>query len=112
MRWSLSGTVRFSRFSGQKQSGSRAAWTIPRDKEQDMRSATASGSAVTDTTRGAMTHLENGMSVVAGVKWLGGTPAADRSRRDAMPAAQPERATFVIGRAHGPRLLELLCAAG
>lgn len=49
---------------------------------------------------------------VAGERWLGGVPAAERPIRSSSPSRQRSGATFVIGRAHGPRLLELLCAAG
>lgn len=55
--------------------------------------------------------LMDGTVEVAGVRWLGGAPSPERAA--VRPAATPPvDRTFVIGRAHGPRLLELLCAAG
>ena len=67
------------------------------------------GSEVTRTMRAATERME-APALVGGVRWLGGVPASERS----LPPAQPAdlaATTFVIGRAHGHRLLEL-CAAG
>jgi hypothetical protein len=75
---------------------------------RDEGGSTIGGSAA---AAGGIGRAQNGAEV-AGEWWLGGVPTIERPIRSAAPPQQRSGATFVIGRAHGPRLLELLCAAG